>query len=158
MMESCRVAELFGQSPSFATTIFSHSNFVAQVIHPRQCHHGNYPPSSPQVIAEAGTEEQKRRYLSRLASGEVRASLALTENCGNDLQSLEAVARPHQLNMGKAEGGYVIRGKKRFVVGAEEANLFLVFAKSEVRLSHFTHVADNVFARTVGRLFAEQAV
>ncbi|CAM5675248.1 isovaleryl-CoA dehydrogenase [Streptomyces purpurascens] len=46
------------------------------------------------LLLHHGTEEQKRRYLPRMATGEVRATMALTEpGGGSDLQALRTVAR-----------------------------------------------------------------
>ncbi|MBC7086745.1 MAG: acyl-CoA dehydrogenase family protein, partial [Methanomethylovorans sp.] len=71
-----------------------------------------------------GTEEQKKKYLPKIASGEYRASYALTEpDSGSDAASLRTTA--------KREGDYyIINGTKRFITNASEADLFTVFARS----------------------------
>ncbi len=47
------------------------------------------------LLLAFGTEEQKQRYLPRMATGEVRATMALTEpGGGSDLQAMTTVARP----------------------------------------------------------------
>ena len=47
------------------------------------------------LLLEFGTEEQKQRYLPRMATGEVRATMALTEpGGGSDLQAITTTARP----------------------------------------------------------------
>lgn len=72
-----------------------------------------------------GTEEQRRRYLPRIASGDLVASFCLTEpEAGSDVMSLRtrAVRNGNQ---------YVINGTKRFVTNADRAGLFTVFAKTE---------------------------
>jgi acyl-CoA dehydrogenase len=75
------------------------------------------------VLLEGGTEEQKKEYLPRLASGEWTASFALTEdNAGSDPGSLTTAAR-------RTPTGYEIDGAKRFITNAPVADLFMVFAR-----------------------------
>ncbi len=71
-----------------------------------------------------GTEEQKRDYLPRLASGELIASFALTEpGSGSDAASLRTTA--------VRDGDfYVINGTKRFITNAPEAGIFTVMART----------------------------
>jgi acyl-CoA dehydrogenase len=72
-----------------------------------------------------GTEEQRRRYLPRLASGELISSFALTEpEAGSDAASLKATAR-------RVDDGYVINGTKRFITNAPHAGIFTVFARTD---------------------------
>ncbi len=78
-----------------------------------------------QGIVMDGTEEQKRAWLPRLASGEVIASFALTEpNAGSDAASLQAVAR-------RDGDVYRISGTKRFITNAPRAGMFTLMARSE---------------------------
>lgn len=71
-----------------------------------------------------GTEEQKRRYLPRLASGELIASFALTEpEAGSDAASLRSSAR-------RDGDHYVVNGTKRFITNAPHAGLFTIFART----------------------------
>jgi acyl-CoA dehydrogenase len=71
-----------------------------------------------------GTEEQKRSYLPRMASGELIASFALTEpDAGSDAASLRTSARVE-------DGQYVLNGTKRFITNAPKAGLFTVFART----------------------------
>ena len=75
------------------------------------------------VLLEGGTEEQKREYLPRLASGEWTASFALTEaEAGSDPAGLTTSAR-------RTDGGYVLNGAKRYITNAPIADLFMVFAR-----------------------------
>jgi acyl-CoA dehydrogenase len=71
-----------------------------------------------------GTEQQKRDYLPRLASGELIASFALTEpGSGSDAASLRTSA--------VRDGDfYVINGTKRFITNAPEAGIFTVMART----------------------------
>jgi len=73
----------------------------------------------------AGTDEQKNRYLPRLASGEWIAAYALTEaGSGSDSAAMRTQAR--------REGEeYVINGSKRFITNAGVAGLYTVFAKTD---------------------------
>src|SRR3954464_9687676 len=60
------------------------------------------------LLTEFGTEEQKRRYLPRMATGEVRATMALTEpGGGSDLQAMTTTAR--RVDYG-GDDGYVVNG------------------------------------------------
>ncbi|MCM8745207.1 acyl-CoA dehydrogenase family protein [Thermomicrobium sp. CFH 73360] len=75
-------------------------------------------------IVVAGTEEQKQRWLSRLAAGEY-ASFALTEpDAGSDVVALTTVARRHG-------DTYVLNGHKRWIGNAPIASFFVVFAKTD---------------------------
>ena len=71
-------------------------------------------------ILDYGTEEQKRRWLPKLASGEMLAGIAMTEpGCGSDLKSMRTRAR--------REGDeYVIDGAKTFITNGFTANLLVV--------------------------------
>ena len=72
-----------------------------------------------------GTEAQKRKYLPRLASGEIIGSFALTEpGSGSDAGALTTSAR--------REGDcYVLNGTKRFITNAPEAGIFTVMARTD---------------------------
>jgi len=78
-----------------------------------------------QGIVMDGTEEQKREWLPRLASGEVIASFALTEpEAGSDAASIRTSA--------KLEGDhYILNGTKRFITNAPRAGMFTVMARTE---------------------------
>lgn len=72
-----------------------------------------------------GTEEQKRKYLPRLASGELIGSFALTEpGSGSDAASLTTNAR-------RDGDHYVINGTKRFITNAPEAGIFTLMARTD---------------------------
>jgi alkylation response protein AidB-like acyl-CoA dehydrogenase len=78
----------------------------------------------------AGTDEQKERWLPRLASGEWLAAYALTEpGSGSDSAAMRTSAR--------REGDeYVLNGGKRFITNAGVAGLYTVFAKTEPEEDH----------------------
>jgi alkylation response protein AidB-like acyl-CoA dehydrogenase len=78
----------------------------------------------------AGTEEQKQRYLPRLASGEWLCAYALTEaGSGSDSAAMRTEARLEN-------GNYVINGSKRFITNAGVASLYTVFAKTDPSAGH----------------------
>lgn len=77
------------------------------------------------VIGRHGTPEQKARYLPRMASGEIRGALCLTEpGAGSDLQSIATVARAES-------DRYIIRGSKFFVTNGARASLLLTLVKTD---------------------------
>jgi alkylation response protein AidB-like acyl-CoA dehydrogenase len=81
-------------------------------------------------IKLAGTEEQKQRFLPRLASGEWLAAYALTEpGSGSDSAAMRTEARLD-------DGEYVINGSKRFITNAGVAHLYTVFAKTDPDAGH----------------------
>jgi acyl-CoA dehydrogenase len=76
-------------------------------------------------IIQDGTEEQKRRYLPRLASGELLGCLALTEaEAGSDATAVRATAV-------RDGDHYILNGAKRYITLAPVADLFQVFARSD---------------------------
>jgi alkylation response protein AidB-like acyl-CoA dehydrogenase len=84
--------------------------------------------SLPSIVGEAincfGTEQLKDRYLRAIIAGEITVAEALTEpRGGSDFFGAVASA--------KREGDfYILNGQKRFIVGAEGADLFMVYARS----------------------------
>jgi acyl-CoA dehydrogenase len=82
-----------------------------------------------QVLVLAGTEEQRKQWLPRLASGEVVASFALTEpDAGSDPSRLVTLAVPVS---GPDGDGWVIDGLKRYITNAPAADIFMVFARTD---------------------------
>jgi alkylation response protein AidB-like acyl-CoA dehydrogenase len=78
----------------------------------------------------AGSDEQKQRYLPRLASGEWLAAYALTEpGSGSDSAAMRTTAR-------RDGDEYVLNGGKRFITNAGVANLYTVFAKTDPSAGH----------------------
>lgn len=72
-----------------------------------------------------GTEEQKRKYLPRLAAGDLIGSFALTEpGSGSDAGALTTSAR--------REGDhYIVNGTKRYITNAPEAGIFTLMARTD---------------------------
>ena len=72
-----------------------------------------------------GSEEQKRKYLPRLASGELIGCFGLTEpNHGSDPGSMTSRAR-------RADGGYRLSGSKMWITNSPIADVFVVWAKDD---------------------------
>ncbi|OBB78451.1 acyl-CoA dehydrogenase family protein [Mycobacterium sp. 852014-52144_SCH5372336] len=73
-----------------------------------------------------GTEEQKRRYLPPMATGEIRATMALTEpGGGSDLQNMSTTALP-------SEGdGLTINGSKTWISNARRSGLIALLCKTD---------------------------
>jgi acyl-CoA dehydrogenase len=76
-------------------------------------------------ITHYGSEEQKRRWLPRLASGELVGAIAMTEpGTGSDLQSIKTTA--------KRDGNhYVVNGSKTFITNGGHANFIIVVTKTD---------------------------
>ena len=81
-------------------------------------------------IKLAGSEEQKARFLPKLASGEWLPAYALTEpGSGSDSAAMRSEAR-------RDGDMYVLNGSKRFITNAGVASLYLVFAKTDPGAGH----------------------
>jgi alkylation response protein AidB-like acyl-CoA dehydrogenase len=77
------------------------------------------------LIVKFGTDEQRQRYLPRMATGELRATMALTEpDGGSDLQAMRTVARP-------VHDGYVINGSKTWITNARMSGLVALLCKTD---------------------------
>jgi alkylation response protein AidB-like acyl-CoA dehydrogenase len=78
----------------------------------------------------AGTDEQKDRYLPKLASGEWLGAYALTESgSGSDSAAMRTTAR-------RDGDEYVLNGSKRFITNAGVASVYTVFAKTDPDSGH----------------------
>jgi alkylation response protein AidB-like acyl-CoA dehydrogenase len=77
------------------------------------------------AVQRFGTPEQKRKFLPRFASGEIRGGLALTEpDCGTDLQAVRTTAR--------REGDhYVINGTKTWISNGIHGQCFALLVKTD---------------------------
>jgi butyryl-CoA dehydrogenase len=83
---------------------------------------GTYP------IYKFGTDEQKKKYIPRLARGDYLGAFGLTEpNAGSDAAGIESTAN-------KTETGYVINGSKRFITSASYAGTVIVAASLDRKL------------------------
>ncbi|MAZ04122.1 MAG: acyl-CoA dehydrogenase [Sneathiella sp.] len=78
-----------------------------------------------QGLVMTGTEEQKKQYLPRLASGEIMSSFCLTEpEAGSDAASLRTVAV-------RDGDDYVLNGTKRYITNALRAGMLTVMARTD---------------------------
>jgi alkylation response protein AidB-like acyl-CoA dehydrogenase len=77
------------------------------------------------IVLHHGTDEQRRRFLPRFASGEARGGLCLTEpHAGSDVQAIRTVAR-------RDGDRYRISGSKMFVTNGREGNAFALLALTD---------------------------
>lgn len=77
------------------------------------------------VILQYGTEEQRRKFLPRLATGEWRGCMALTEpGGGSDLQAITSVAQ-------RQGDAYLVNGTKTFITNAAHAHVASLLVKTD---------------------------
>jgi alkylation response protein AidB-like acyl-CoA dehydrogenase len=77
------------------------------------------------LITEYGTAEQKDAYLPKMATGEIRATMALTEpGGGSDLQAMRTTAR-------RDGDSYVVTGSKTWITNARRAQLVALLCKTD---------------------------
>ena len=77
------------------------------------------------LLVEFGTREQQDRYLPRMATGEVRATMALTEpGGGSDLQAMTTAAR-------RDWNAYVVNGAKTWITNARRSKLIALLCKTD---------------------------
>jgi alkylation response protein AidB-like acyl-CoA dehydrogenase len=95
-------------------------------------------------IKLAGTDDQKQRFLPRLASGEWLAAYALTEaGSGSDSAAMASEAM-------RDGDDYVLNGSKRFITNAGVAHVYVCFAKTDKAAGHDGISAFVVEADTPG--------
>ena len=78
------------------------------------------------LLDRVGTQAQRERYLRPLVAGECRSAFAMTEpapGAGSDPEALTTEAI-------RAEGGWLINGRKRFITGADGAGFLIVMART----------------------------
>jgi alkylation response protein AidB-like acyl-CoA dehydrogenase len=77
------------------------------------------------LLAAFGTKEQQDRYLPRMATGEIRATMALTEpGGGSDLQAMATHAR-------RDGDSYVVNGSKTWISNARRSQLIALLCKTD---------------------------
>lgn len=75
-------------------------------------------------LVHMGTQEQKEKWLPRMATGEVIGALAMTEpGAGSDLRGIKSTAK-------KVDGGYIVNGAKTFISSGATADLVVTFVKT----------------------------
>lgn len=102
------------------------------------------------AIEKFGTEEQKQQWLPKLASGELRGGLALTEpDAGTDLQALRVTAK-------RTNTGYIINGTKTWISNGIHGSVFALLVKTDTDIEPrhkgmSLMIADKREGFTVGR-------
>jgi acyl-CoA dehydrogenase len=127
MSEEVAIAQAFGHTSPAFRSIFG----------------TNVGIGSQSLIID-GTDAQKQQYLPKMATGEIIGSFCLTEpDAGSDAAAV--------LTTAKRDGGeYIITGTKRYITNAPKADLFTVFARTNVEekgsrgVSAFLVDADSV--------------
>ncbi|MFC5213752.1 acyl-CoA dehydrogenase family protein [Streptomyces coerulescens] len=77
------------------------------------------------LLLRFGTEEQRRRHLPRMATGETRATMALTEpGGGSDLRAMGTVAR-------KSDDGYLVNGAKTWITNSRRSQVIALLCKTD---------------------------
>ena len=79
------------------------------------------------AVERFGTEDQKKRYLPRFATGELRGGIALTEpDAGTDLQGIRTRAE-------KSGDGYVLNGTKTWISNSIQGQILAVLTKTDLK-------------------------
>jgi len=103
------IQEIAGLDASIAATLAAHQSLGAK------------------AVLLFGTDEQKQRYLPRLASGAITAAFALAEpGAGSDAGEIQTRAEP------QADGSYLLNGSKTWILNGGLADLFVVFARTSL--------------------------
>ena len=137
-------AELGGNEGSNLAMAIIREHLARRVpgLHAELSHEASVVANEPLVLVlhEYGTAEQRERYLTPLADGELAIAFALTEpGHGSDATWLESRAR-------RDGGDWVLDGVKRYITGIDVADAVLVFA----RTSGQTGKAQGITAFLVG--------
>ncbi|PQZ54556.1 MULTISPECIES: acyl-CoA dehydrogenase family protein [unclassified Microbacterium] len=75
-------------------------------------------------LVHMGTQEQKEKWLPRMATGEVLGALAMTDpGAGSDLRGIKTSAK-------KVDGGYILNGAKTFISSGTTADVVVTFVKT----------------------------
>jgi alkylation response protein AidB-like acyl-CoA dehydrogenase len=78
------------------------------------------------MLLQHGTEEQKQKYLPRMATGEVRGAFSMSEpGCGSDVSAIKTKA------VKQDDGSYSITGQKMWLTNGGSANLVAVLVKTD---------------------------
>jgi acyl-CoA dehydrogenase len=108
---------------------FAHEAVVLEELIQAGVHFGSAIQSTvAHYILAYGNEEQKRKWLPRMARGELVAAIAMTEpGAGSDLQAIKASAR-------RDGEHYVINGSKTFITNAAHASLVCLAVKTDAKV------------------------
>ncbi|MGX1794002.1 acyl-CoA dehydrogenase family protein [Microbacterium sp. NPDC055312] len=75
-------------------------------------------------LVHMGTQEQKEKWLPRMATGEILGALAMTDpGAGSDLRGIKTNAK-------KVDGGYILNGAKTFISSGTTADMVVTFVKT----------------------------
>lgn len=75
-------------------------------------------------LVHMGTQEQKEKWLPRMATGEILGALAMTDpGAGSDLRGIKTNAK-------KVDGGYILNGAKTFISSGTTADIVVTFVKT----------------------------
>ncbi len=78
------------------------------------------------MIMQHGTDEQKAKYLPRMATGEVRGAFSMSEpHCGSDVAAITSKAVPN------ADGGYTLNGQKMWLTNGGSSTLVAVLVRTD---------------------------
>ncbi|QZY30047.1 acyl-CoA dehydrogenase family protein [Nocardioides coralli] len=78
------------------------------------------------MLLQHGTEEQKQKYLPRMATGEVRGAFSMSEpGCGSDVSAIKTKAKQ------TGDGAYEITGQKMWLTNGGSSNLVAVLVKTD---------------------------
>lgn len=98
------------------------------------------------AVQRSGTEAQKREYLPRFASGELRGGVGLTEaDCGTDLQAIRTTAVKHG-------DKYVINGSKMWITNSMYGNCLALLVKTDTEVVP-RHKGMSLFIAEKGKGF-----
>ena len=102
----------------------------------------------PSIVGEAinlfGTEQQKQKYLAPTNAGKLYSAEALTEpRGGSDFFGATTTAV-------RDGDSFILNGEKRFVVGAQDSDYFLVYAKSDPDASPHESISCFIVERSMG--------
>jgi alkylation response protein AidB-like acyl-CoA dehydrogenase len=101
------------------------------------------------LLMQHGTEEQKRKYLPRMATGEVRGSFSMSEpGLGSDVSAIKTKAT--RISSGGPEAGYEITGQKMWLTNGGTSNLVAVLVKTD-------EGADSVYKNMTTFLVEKEA-
>src|SRR4051812_14182625 len=83
------------------------------------------------MLMRHGTEEQKQKYLPRMATGEVRGAFSMSEpSLGSDVAAIKTKATRIS-SVGADDGGYSITGQKMWLTNGGSSNLVAVLVKTD---------------------------
>ena len=99
------------------------------------------------LIGTFGTQEQRQRLLPKMATGEIRAAMALTEpGGGSDLQAIRTVAR-------RDGASYIINGSKTWITNARRSGLIALLCKTDPAARPTPRARDATWIRPNSRPF-----